>query len=91
MARPLNNNSPLNGWPTRIRQAVVLTLGVVVILNATFSHAADVIEWTAGLVLIGIIPVEAVFAWWHTNRQPTLPPSPPTSSPTEPPPSDPSP
>lgn len=78
-----NGASGPNGWPTRIRQTVVLALGVVVILNATFSHAADVIEWTAGLVLIGIVPVEAVFAWWHAGRQQPNPPAPPPSPPSD--------
>jgi hypothetical protein len=82
----------LNGWATRIRQGVILALGAFVIIDASVAHAADVIEWTAGLILIGIVPIDAIFTWWHNAHSlPSPPPMspPPTPPPTPPPPSDP--
>jgi hypothetical protein len=76
-----------NGRFTLLRQTVIIVLGVVVILNATFYHEADVIEWTAGLILIGLVPIEAVFAWWRpSGSSPKLPepPKPPQAPPQTP-------
>jgi hypothetical protein len=86
MAAPLSNG---NRRFTQLRQIIILALGVFVILNAALAHAADVIEWTAGLVLIGLVPIEAIFGWWH-NGHPT-PPTPPPPPAAPGPPSEPSP
>jgi hypothetical protein len=69
-----------NGRFTLLRQGVIICLGIVVILNATFYHDADVIEWTAGLILIGLVPIEAVFAWWRPPGSSPKPPEPPKPS-----------
>jgi hypothetical protein len=89
MAGPLNNKPPFHNRLSALRQGIILALGVFVIIDASLVHAADLIEWTAGLVLVGIVPIDAIFTWWHNGRSS---PGPPPDAPIPPtPPSDPSP
>jgi hypothetical protein len=46
-------------------------LGVAVIVDALVEHAS-VIQWVAGLILVGIVPPEAVADHFHrpTDRRP---------------------
>jgi hypothetical protein len=93
VAGPLNPNQrqPLSTRFSLLRQSIILALGVFVIIDASLVHAADLIEWTAGLVLIGIVPIDAIFTWWHNGHSPppSVPSPPPSPSPSPSPPSDP--
>jgi hypothetical protein len=44
---------------TLVRQLVATVLGIVVIIDALISPA-DIAQWVAGLVLIGILPLDAL-------------------------------
>jgi hypothetical protein len=46
---------------TLFRQFVATLLGIVVIIDALVSPA-KITQWVAGLVLIGILPVDALIA-----------------------------
>lgn len=49
------------GRLTLFRELVATLLGVAVIIDALVSPAT-VAQWVAGLVLLGIIPIDAVLA-----------------------------
>lgn len=42
-------------------------LGAAVIVDALVTHASPV-QWIAGLVLVGVVPPEAVAAAWRRRR-----------------------
>ena len=42
-------------------------LGAAVIIDALLTHAATV-QWVAGLLLVGIVPPEAVVNAWRKRR-----------------------
>jgi hypothetical protein len=46
-------------WALVAVRVGAFALGVAVILDALVTHAA-VVQWVAGLVLVGIVPPEAV-------------------------------
>jgi hypothetical protein len=48
-------------------RAASFALGVAVIVDALVEHAGAV-QWVAGLVLVGIIPPEAVLAQLRRRR-----------------------
>jgi hypothetical protein len=79
---PLSERPSPSGRLIILRQAIILALGAFVLIDASLDHADNVVEWIVGLVLVGIVPVEAVFAWWHSNghnghQGPPAPPSTP--------------
>jgi hypothetical protein len=43
-------------------------IGVAVIVDAVVQHAS-VVQWVAGLILVGIVPPEAVVAQLHRGRR----------------------
>jgi hypothetical protein len=43
------------------RQIILLTLGVAVIIDALVTHARPV-QWIVGLILLGIVPLDASLA-----------------------------
>ena len=52
----------LVGW----LRLVSFALGVVVIVDALVQHASAV-QWVAGLILVGIVPPEAVADHWRRH------------------------
>jgi hypothetical protein len=50
----------LPGWFALLRQVVVFLLGVGVILDAIWTAGTHVTELIAGLVLIGMVPLDSL-------------------------------
>jgi hypothetical protein len=51
-----------------VRQAVLFVLGCFVIIDAVLTSGTHVSELVVGLVLLGIVPVDAYFNRWLDRR-----------------------
>ena len=67
MERPRHVAPASARWVFLVR-ALSFLLGAAVILDALVTHAA-VVQWVAGLILVGIVPPEAVAGAWRRPRR----------------------
>jgi cytochrome c oxidase assembly factor CtaG len=56
------------------RQTVLFLLGIAVVIDAIASPVSQIGQLTAGLVMLGLVPVESVVAWLTRDHRgpPTL-------------------
>jgi len=53
---------PAHGWVAVARQTVLFALGVFVVLDAVLSEGTHVSEMIVGLLLLGLVPLDALMA-----------------------------
>jgi hypothetical protein len=52
------------------RQILILVLGVAVIVDALFRPHTRAVQWIVGLILLGIVPLDAGLARLGRHRRP---------------------
>ena len=51
----------LHRWSDLIRQVLAFAVGLLVIVHAVFTPDTQIMQWLIGLLLMGVVPVDAVF------------------------------
>jgi hypothetical protein len=65
----LTNGRYNPAWFRIVRQVVLFSLGVYVIIYALVTSGHDIPFLVTGLVLVGIIPIEDALIRWATDRR----------------------